>query len=145
VAFFKIGNIGRTYQHVQRYRQIITVLFKYGFGDLIDALRVEHYLEIGLQMISRKRREKIETLTRAVRARMALEELGPTFLKMGQILSTRPDLLPVEFMREFSKLQDDVPSFPYLEVEAVVKKELHKPIEQIFRGQGSATRHSAYH
>jgi len=132
VAFFKIGNIGRTYQHMQRYRQIITVLFKYGFGDLIDALKIEHYLEIGLQMISRKHREKIETLTRAVRARMALEELGPTFLKMGQILSTRPDLLPGEFMREFSKLQDDVPSFPYSEVEAVVKKELHKPVEQVF-------------
>ena len=132
MAFFKIGNIGRTYQHMQRYRQIITVLFKYGFGDLIDALKIEHYLEIGLQMISRKHREKIETLTRAVRARMALEELGPTFLKMGQILSTRPDLLPGEFMREFSKLQDDVPSFPYSEVEAVVKKELHKPVEQVF-------------
>ena len=97
--FFLIGNIGRTYHHIQRYRQIITVLFKYGFGDLIDALKIEHYLEIGLQIISRKRREKIETLSRAVRARMVLEELGPTFLKMGQILSTRPDLLPVEFMR----------------------------------------------
>ena len=130
--FFKIGNIGRTYQHMQRYRQIITVLFKYGFGDMIDALQIEHYLEIGLQVISRKRREKIGTLSRAVRARMVLEELGPTFLKMGQILSTRPDLLPVEFMRELSKLQDDVPSFPYSEVEAAIKKELQKPVEQIY-------------
>ena len=132
MVFFKIGNIGRTYQHMQRYRQIITVLFKYGFGDMIDALKIEHYLEIGLQMISRKRREKIETLSRAVRARMVLEELGPTFLKMGQILSTRPDLLPVEFMRELSKLQDDVPSFPYSEVGATIEKELQKPVEQIF-------------
>ena len=132
MAFFKIGNIGRTYQHMQRYRQIITVLFKYGFGDMIDALKIEHYLEIGLQMISRKRREKIETLSRAVRARMVLEELGPTFLKMGQILSTRPDLLPVEFMRELSKLQDDVPSFPYSEVGSTIEKELQKPVEKIF-------------
>ena len=132
MAFFKIGNIGRTYQHMQRYRQIITVLFKYGFGDMIDALKIEHYLEIGLQMISRKRREKIETLSRAVRARMVLEELGPTFLKMGQILSTRPDLLPVEFMQELSKLQDDVPSFPYSEVEATIEKELQKPVKQFF-------------
>ena len=97
-----------------------------------DALKIERYLEIGLQMISRKRRERIETLSRAVRVRMVLEELGPTFLKMGQILSTRPDLLPVEFMRELSKLQDDVPSFPYSEVEAAIKKELQKPVELIF-------------
>jgi ubiquinone biosynthesis protein len=131
-VFFKIGNIERTYQHMQRYRQIITVLFKYGFGDMIDALKIEHYLEIELQVISRKRREKIETLSRAVRARMVLEELGPTFLKMGQILSTRPDLLPVEVMRELSKLQDDVPSFLFSEVEATIKKELQKPLEQIY-------------
>jgi ubiquinone biosynthesis protein len=132
LIFFKVGRVERTYRHVQRYRQILTVLFKYGFGDLIVALNIEQYLEIGLQMISRKRREKIETLSRAVRARMVLEELGPTFLKMGQILSTRPDLLPVEFMLELSKLQDDVPSFPYSEVEAAIKKELQKPVEQIF-------------
>lgn len=132
LIFFKVGRVGRTYRHVQRYRQILTVLFKYGFGDLIVALNIEQYLEIGLQMISRKRRERIETFSRAVRVRMVLEELGPTFLKMGQILSTRPDLLPVEFMRELSKLQDDVPSFPYSEVEATIKKELQKPVEQIF-------------
>lgn len=117
---------------MQRYRQILAVLFKYGFGDLIDALKIEQYLEIGLQMISRKRREKIGTLSRAVRVRMVLEELGPTFLKLGQILSTRPDLLPVEFMQELTKLQDEVPPFPFPEVEAVVKEELQKPIDQLF-------------
>jgi len=132
LTFFKLGDIGRTYRHMQRYRQILTVLFKYGFGDLIDALKIEQYLEIGLQMISRKRREKIERLSRAARVRMVLEELGPTFLKMGQILSTRPDLLPVEFMQELSKIQDEVPPFPYPEVEAVVKEEFQKPIDQLF-------------
>jgi len=132
LAFFKIGSVGRSYRHMQRYRQILTVLFKYGFGDMVDALKIEHYLEIGLQLVSHKRREKIETLTRAARARMVLEELGPTFLKMGQILSTRPDLLPVEFMKELSKLQDEVPPFPFSEVEAVIKKDLQNPIEQIF-------------
>ena len=132
MTFFKIGSVGRTYRHMQRYRQILTVIFKYGFGDLVDALNIEYYLEIGLQMISRKRRERIETLSRAVRVRMVLEELGPTFLKMGQILSTRPDLLPVEFMQELEKLQDEVPPFPYREVEVVIQKELQKPIEQVF-------------
>ena len=82
----KIGVMGKTYRHIQRYRQILTVLFKYGFGDLVDVLKIEQYIEIGLQMVSRKRREKIESLSRAERVRMALEELGPTFIKMGQIL-----------------------------------------------------------
>ncbi len=109
MTFFKIGSVGRTYRHMQRYRQILTVLFKYGFGDMVDALKIEQYLKTGLQMISRKRWEKIETFSRAARVRMVLEELGPTFIKMGQILSTRPDLLPVEFMQELSKLQDEVP------------------------------------
>jgi ubiquinone biosynthesis protein len=117
---------------MQRYRQILTVLFKYGFGDLVVALKIEQYLEIGLQMISSKRREKIETLSRAVRVRMVLEELGPTFLKMGQILSTRPDILPVEFMQELSKLQDEVPPFPYSEVQATIQKEFNKSVGQKF-------------
>ncbi len=129
---FKIGGIGRTYRHMQRYRQILSVLFKYGFGDLVDALKIEQYLEIGLQMLSKKRREKIDTLSRAVRVRMVLEELGPTFVKMGQILSTRSDLLPVEFIQELPKLQDEVAPFSFSEVEAVINEELKKPIDQVF-------------
>ena len=132
MALFKISTIGRTYRHVKRYRRILTVLFKYGFGDLVDVLKIEQYLEIGLRLVSKKRREKIESHTRAERVRMAVEELGPTFIKMGQILSTRPDLLPVEFIMELPKLQDDVPSFPFSEVKRIVEKELKKPLEDIF-------------
>ena len=132
MAFFKIGRIGRTYRHMQRYRQILTVLFKYGFGDLVDILKIEQYLEVGLQMVSRKRREKIETLSRAVRVRMALEELGTTFIKMGQILSTRPDLLPVEFIKELPRLQDEVPPFSFLEVKEIIEKEFQKPLGRVF-------------
>ena len=61
----KIGVIGRTYRHLGRYRQILTILFKYGFGDLVELLKIDQYIEIGLQMISRKRRERVEKLTRA--------------------------------------------------------------------------------
>ena len=132
MAFFRIGRIGRTYRHMQRYRQILTVLFKYGFGDLVDILKIEQYVEIGLQMVSRKRREKIETLSRAVRVRMALEELGTTFIKMGQILSTRPDLLPVEFIKELPRLQDEVPPFSFLEVKEIIEKEFKKSLGRVF-------------
>jgi len=128
----KIGVIGRTYRHLNRYRQILTVLFKYGFGDLVDVLKIEQYLEIGLQMISRKRREQVERLTRSERVRMALEELGPTFVKLGQVLSTRPDLIPVEFVEELSKLQDHVPSFAYAEVAQIIESELGAAPGDIF-------------
>jgi ubiquinone biosynthesis protein len=125
--------IGRTYRHLNRYRQILTILFKYGFGDLVDTLKIEQYLEIGLQMISRKRREQVEKLTRAERIRMALEELGPTFVKLGQILSTRPDLVPVEFIQELSRLQDHVPPFPYADVKQLIESELGTPLDDIFQ------------
>ncbi|MBW1678095.1 MAG: AarF/ABC1/UbiB kinase family protein [Deltaproteobacteria bacterium] len=129
----KIGVIGRTYRHLNRYRQILTVLFKYGFGDLVDVLKIEQYLEIGLQMISRKRREQVERLTRSERVRMALEELGPTFIKLGQVLSTRPDLIPVEFVEELSKLQDHVPPFAYAEVAQIIESELGAAPGDIFQ------------
>lgn len=132
MAIRKIGIIERTYRNVHRYRQILTVLIRYGFGDLIDGLRIEQYVEIGLQMISRKRREKIESFTRAERVRMALEELGATFVKAGQILSTRPDLLDVEYIQELAKLQYDVPPFPFPDARRIVESELKLPLEQLF-------------
>lgn len=82
----KIGVIGRTYRHLNRYRQILSILFKFGFGDLVDLLHIDQYIEIGIQMISRKPRDKEERLTRAERMRFAVEELGPTYIKLGQIL-----------------------------------------------------------
>ena len=69
---------------------------------------------------------------RAKSLRAALEELGPTFAKLGQILSTRPDLLPPEFIAELSKLQDDVPPMTEEEVVAVMEEELRVPWEDVF-------------
>jgi ubiquinone biosynthesis protein len=128
----KIGVIGRTYRHLQRYRQILTILFKYGFGDLVEVLKIEQYIEIGLNMISKKRRDRLEKLSKAERVRLAFEELGPTFVKLGQILSTRPDLVPVNFINELSKLQDMVPSFPFDEAREIIKVELGVAPEEIF-------------
>jgi ubiquinone biosynthesis protein len=128
----KIGVVGRTYRHLARYRQILTVFFKYGFGDLIELLKIEQYIEIGLQLISKNRRNRLEKLSRAERVRMACEELGPTYIKFGQILSTRPDLVPVDFIKELSKLQDSVPSSPFSEVSRIIESELGAPPEAIF-------------
>lgn len=129
----KIGVISRTYRHLDRYQQILRIFFKYGFQDFIEILRIEQYIEIGLQLISRKNREQLEKFTRVERVRMALEELGPTFIKLGQLLSTRPDLVPLEYVRELAKLQDEVPPFPYEEVREVVKAETGKFPEDLFQ------------
>ncbi len=124
--------IGRTYRHVQRYRQILSVLFKYGFDDLVEILRIDHYLGPGLEKLVRQRREGLRDLTRPQRVRLALEELGPTFIKLGQALSTRPDLLPGDYFSEFQKLQDDIAPVPFSEIEKVLETELHAPSERLF-------------
>ena len=128
----KIGVVGRTYRNLNRYRQILAILFKYGFGDLLERLKIEQYIEVGLQLISRNRRDRLAKLSRAERVRMAFEELGPTYVKLGQILSTRPDLVPVDFTREFSKLQDEVPSFAFNEVSEIIETELGSSPKELF-------------
>ncbi|MBW2582349.1 MAG: AarF/ABC1/UbiB kinase family protein [Deltaproteobacteria bacterium] len=128
----KIGVIGRTYRHLNRYRQILTVLFKYGFGDLLEMLKIDQYIEVGLQMISRKRANRVERLSRPQRLRMAFEELGPTYVKLGQILSTRPDLVPMEYIEELSLLQDKIPAFPFEKVRRVVSSEFGMSPEELF-------------
>ncbi len=128
----KIGVIGRTYRHLNRYRQILTVFFKYGFGDLVELLKIEQYIEIGLQLISSKRRERLEKFSRAQRVRLAMEELGPTFIKLGQVLSTRPDLVPVEFVKELAKLQDKVPASPFIGIRQTIISELGAPPDEVF-------------
>ncbi|HLZ20464.1 MAG TPA: AarF/ABC1/UbiB kinase family protein, partial [Smithellaceae bacterium] len=131
MQIYKIG-IGRTYRHIQRYRQILSVLFRHGFGDVVDTLKIEQYLDIGLNIISRKSRDNVEALSRADRIRMAIEELGPTFIKVGQILSTRPDLLPMDLVTELGKLQDSVPPFEFASVKNILEEELKVPLSEIF-------------
>ncbi|MCX5851870.1 MAG: AarF/ABC1/UbiB kinase family protein [Deltaproteobacteria bacterium] len=128
----KAGVIPRTYRNLDRYRQILAILFKYGFDSVLERINMASYFESGLQMISRNRRERVAALTDYERLRMAIEELGPTFIKMGQILSTRPDLIPAELARELAKLQDDVPQFPVTQVKEIVEEELHAPLDEFF-------------
>ncbi len=128
----KIGVIGRTYRNLNRYRQILAVLFKYGFGDLLELLKLDHYVSAGLQLISKKQPVKVEKLTRPQGLRMALEELGPTYIKLGQILSTRPDLIPVDFLQELSRLQDKVPPFPAAAARKIIETELEVGIDILF-------------
>lgn len=128
----RIGIVSRTYRHINRYRQILTVLVKYGFGGLVDRLRISQYLETGLQLLSREKPAQVEMLTPAERVRLVLEELGPTFIKLGQVLSTRPDVLPPEFIDELTKLQQHVPPFPFEQVRETIQTELGRSLEELY-------------
>lgn len=128
----QLGAINRTYRHLSRYQRILRVLFKYGFSDLVDRLHIDQYLETGLQMINRKPREQLDRHSRPALLRMALEELGPTFIKLGQLLSTRPDFIPPEYLNELAKLQDSVPPFSYEEVRQIFQEECGSDPEEFF-------------
>ncbi|MEK7433512.1 MAG: AarF/ABC1/UbiB kinase family protein [Cyanobacteriota bacterium] len=119
---------------INRFRQIAAVLFRHGFGQLVDQI-ITADTPLAKIISKLRRDEKFtenEHSTLARRALLVLQELGPTFIKLGQILSTRPDLIPEEFIAEFKSLQDDVPSFSFEEARTQIENELGAPIEDIF-------------
>ncbi len=122
----------KTYRNIGRYRQVIAVLIKYGFGEVLDRMNMSSYLRIGSRKLF-ARQQEIAAFSWAERIRLALDDLGPTFVKMGQIMSTRPFLLPVELVIELAKLQDQVAPFPFDEVRQTIEKELGKPLDQLFK------------
>lgn len=129
----KIGGITRAYRHFNRYRQIVGVVIKYGFGDLLETLKLDGYMELGAHFFSGHYNEKkMAPLGRPQRLRMALEELGATFIKLGQILSTRPDLMPQEYIKELSRLQDHVMPVPYASIKRIVEDSYKQLIEEVF-------------
>ncbi|MFU8769221.1 MAG: ABC1 kinase family protein [Desulfotignum sp.] len=129
----KIGTLGKRYRHLIRYQQIIGIIFKYGFDNILDAMNVDHYIESGLKLIPfTKPHERVEKLSRNQRIRMALEELGPTFIKMGQVLSSRPDLVPMDLIAELSKLQDEIPAFDFEQVKETITAEFGRPLHEVF-------------
>jgi len=122
----------KTYATMQRYRQIMFVLLKYGFEDLIVTLGVEEFLGRKWSPLRKKMENRVAYLARAARIRMALQELGPTFVKMGQALSTRSDMLPEDILAELIHLQDQVPSFPVDEVKRIIERELGHSCQELF-------------
>jgi ubiquinone biosynthesis protein len=99
----------------KRFREIVRVLGAYGFGHVIN---------------TKFRAERVKKDPENLR--LVFEELGPTFIKIGQILSTRPDILPPEYITELSKLQDSAPSFSFDTVQEIIEADLNKDIDQLF-------------
>ena len=128
-----ILRVNRNIRTIRRYRTILGVLIKYGFGHFVEQLNIDYYLELGKRIVTRDRMHKeLERLSQSQRLRMAMEELGPTFIKLGQLLSTRPDVLDQEFIEEFSKLQDEVPAVTLDQVKTQIQRELGYPADELF-------------
>ncbi len=120
------------YRHIGRYSEIASVMVKYGFGDLLSRLNIERYLS-ATSRIFRSKKKRLTGISRWDRIRMALEELGPTFIKLGQFASNRPDVLPAELVASLEKLQDAVPPFPDIEARTLIEEELGKPLDSLFK------------
>lgn len=116
-----------TFTNLARLKDMAVILVRYGFGDLLHRLdlpvkNLVHSISPGIDM----------ELDVFQRIRLALEELGPTFVKLGQILSMRPDILPLPMIRELTRLQDAVGPIPFDTVRQILEKEFDTPLEQLF-------------
>ncbi len=117
--------------HLGRYRQIASVLIKHRLRDLIRTFGLEKFLPF--HILPPEYPWGKDGYSQSERTRMALEELGTTFVKVGQILSTRTDILPTEFTQELTKLQSSLAPLPLDIIEKTISEELQRPVKEIFR------------
>lgn len=122
-------NAGKRLRRIHRYRTIAAALVRNGFGQVLQQMKLFEWLPFSLK----EERSDMRNQSIGARIRTILEELGPTFIKLGQIASTRSDLIPRPILQELSKLQDDVPPFSYEEAKAILEHELGAPVDQLFR------------
>src|SRR3989338_2169605 len=113
---------------IKRFNEILLVLFEEGFDFLLSKIKLRHHIPITKRLGLKKKEE----LKPEVMLRRTLERLGPTFIKFGQLLSVRPDLIPKEYSKELEKLQDKVPEFPFEDAKSIIEKEFGKSIEHLF-------------
>lgn len=129
-SLFKLNN---NIRNMRRYWHILCILSFYGFDQLLEMLGFTDILIRTKNVFNRDKNSIVEKLTAPERMRMALVELGPTFVKLGQLLSTRPDIIPLSYLNEFEKLQDSVPGFSFEEIIELIEKDLGTTIEVNFR------------
>lgn len=115
----RVNPLKKTFRNASRLRTIVSVFARHGFYQLAEQVKLGQFL---LERISSS--SEIENLSVAERVRMSFEELGPTFVKLGQVLATRPDLVPDDYIREFEKLHAQVLPLPFETIETVLAQEL---------------------
>jgi len=128
MKFFSTATqIGQAFKNAGRVKEILAVLVSHGFADIIHRVKLSRFLPSRYTEIPR-----MQQVPFAERLRKSFEELGPTFVKLGQLMATRPDLIPEPVVEEFQKLQDNVESVPGRDIERLIESELKRPISEIF-------------
>jgi ubiquinone biosynthesis protein len=123
-----LTSIPQLARHANRVREIVTILGKYGLADWVSRLDLDFAKWLHRGATGRK----LADLTTEVRVRLVLTELGTTFIKLGQMLSTRPDLVGAKVAQELSKLQDNAPADPPGVVRTTLESELGRPLGELF-------------
>jgi ubiquinone biosynthesis protein len=126
-----IFRLNRNYKNLTRLMRIISIIAKYGFSAFLARIRA------GLGILPERvfhtiQEASTKTLTEPKRVRMAIEELGPAFIKMGQILSLRPDIIPPIYASELESLLDRTPPVPFPAIRKIIEEELTTGLEEIF-------------
>ena len=134
MAVTGILNFLRTFRNIGRVRQVVNVFLKHGFGRVIEQLNLHRFIPLRKRFKAFGYWPDSEKHTKPQRLRIAFSELGPSFIKLAQLLSSRPDLITPSYADEFKKLQDDVPSFPAEEAKRIIESELDTPLNDLFSG-----------
>ncbi|TVQ39797.1 MAG: ubiquinone biosynthesis protein UbiB [Wenzhouxiangella sp.] len=116
-----------------RVQDIASVLIRYGFGDVVQRIGMDGALEKAGKALHWKKGEELARLKPPERARRAMEELGPTFVKLGQVLATRVDLFPPDWLAEFAKLQDKAAEVEWADIEAQLREDLGQSPDDVFK------------
>lgn len=122
----------RTYKNIGRIRQIVNVLLRHGFGQFVELINLHRFIPLRKRIKVFGQWPAIEKHTIPERLRIAFSELGPSFIKLAQLLSSRPDLITPAYANEFKKLQDMVPPFPVDVAKRTVVSELNIRLEDVF-------------
>lgn len=131
MSFF--GFWRRHYKDIPRIRQILVTASRHGFGHLVEQTGLQRVLSVGRRIVAfRKQPLPYQRMNAPAHLRSMFEELGPTFIKLGQVLACRPDLLPLEYATELARLTDAVAPFPFAEARQIVEKDLGAPLESLF-------------
>jgi ubiquinone biosynthesis protein len=123
----------RYFRDLPRIGRIIAVASRHGFGHLVEQLGLQRFFSLGRRVVTFKRPPSLaHRISAPERLRLMFEDLGPTFIKFGQVLACRPDMLPLEYSREFLKLMDSVAPFPSSEAKKIIEEDLKAPIGSVY-------------
>ena len=127
--------IAQQLRNLGRYRQILRVLVRFGFADFVRHTGLSAVVTKSIRNFGKRGRYEADLIneSREIRLRRALEELGPTFIKLGQVLSTRRDLVPDEVAEEFAKLQSECPPVPFPEIRKRLEQEFPGKVDTLFK------------